>query len=74
MNNNLKAGETTTVVVKKWYTSKTLWFNVVTFLLEIINLATKSPLFVNYTTYLTVANLVGNAVLRFLTGQPVSFN
>lgn len=54
---------------KKWYQSKTLWFNVVMAVLDVVNGVYGV---VNIPAELKVYVLViGNVALRFLTTQPV---
>ena len=78
MQNYLKkdTGDTVKVEVKAWYTSKTLWFNLVSFVLSIIVLAQSSPLFMDKPEVLGVLatiNVIGNTILRFISNDPLTF-
>jgi NADH:ubiquinone oxidoreductase subunit K len=50
---------------KPWYTSKTLWTNVVLFLIACLGLFAAHPIFVAYAAELLLASAVLNLVLRF---------
>lgn len=77
MNNlqNRESGDTVKVKVKAWWTSKTLWFNVITLALQLVNVLTTSTIFadkVQVLEVLTLIQTVGNILLRFTTTQPLS--
>ena len=55
---------------KPWYTSKTLWFNIVTLALGIVQLV--SDVYIIPEDYLALILGVGNLVLRFLTSKPLT--
>jgi len=55
---------------KKWYTSKTLWFNAVTILLGFI--AVINQTFPFDAEFLALLNGFGNVILRFLTTKPLA--
>jgi hypothetical protein len=56
--------------VKVWYKSKTVWFNIVTGALAIVNAYSQTiP-----NQYSAIIVGVGNIILRFLTTAPVSLN
>jgi hypothetical protein len=54
---------------KKWWTSKTLWFNVVDALLAAADKLSGANILPNEAH--TVINVVGNIILRFLTVKPI---
>lgn len=55
--------------MKKWYTSKTLWFNIVTISLGMVQVV--SDVYAVPTDILALVNGVGNVVLRFLTSTGI---
>ncbi len=56
---------------KQWYQSKVLWFNVITILLGVIQVITKTyPI---NTEALAVIMGIGNLLLRVLDGKPLQF-
>lgn len=58
--------------VKKWWMSKTLWFNIITALVGVIGQITNLFHFSAQTNSIFAGILtVGNFILRFLTSQPV---
>jgi hypothetical protein len=54
-----------TPVAKPWYTSKTLWANIVLFLIAMLGLFAAHPIFVAYAAELLLASAVLNLTLRF---------
>lgn len=57
---------------KKWYSSKTLWLNLITAALAIIMLASTSPSLEQYSEAFLFISGVLNIILRvFFTNQPV---
>lgn len=63
------------VIVKPWYLSKTVWFNVVSFVILTVGIildnATALDLPPLALAWLGVLVTIGNAFLRFQTYQPV---
>lgn len=63
------------VVVKPWYLSRTVWFNIISFVILavgiIIDNATSLELPPMLLAWLGVLVTIGNAYLRFQTYQPV---
>jgi hypothetical protein len=61
---------------KAWYESKTVWFNIVSFVVVILGLILESTGQLGISSkgvaWLGLAVAVGNAWLRFSTSQPVS--
>jgi hypothetical protein len=58
--------------MKKFYESKTLWFNVITVLLAVLALPELVSLIPEDSMpYIALANGIGNMILRFLTTQPI---
>lgn len=55
--------------MKKWYQSKTLWYNIVTIALGIVQVV--SDVYIIPTEILTLVNGIGNVVLRFLTSTGI---
>lgn len=55
--------------LKKWYKSRTLWFNLVTLLLGVTEVVT--GVYAIPGDYLLLVNGVGNVLLRFLTTEPI---
>ncbi len=56
---------------KSVFSSKTMWFNAVAFLLAVAAMVSGSfPLSPEYAVF---AQAVGNMVLRYVTNKPVSF-
>jgi len=61
--------------MKKWYQSKTVWVNIISLLLEIINIFMDSPIIpVKYAGLFTIAVNVLNILLRFITTSIIDFN
>lgn len=59
----------TNMETKQWYASKTLWFNVITIILGVVQVITKTyPI---ETEALALIMGVGNMLLRILDGQPL---
>ena len=56
---------------KQWYTSKTLWFNVVTIFLG--TLAVDNTSFPIEPQWFGFINGIGNLILRMVSGEPISF-
>jgi hypothetical protein len=56
---------------KQWYQSKTFWFNVITMLIGIIQVISKSYPISPELLALIVG--VGNLILRSLSGEPIVF-
>lgn len=58
---------------KPWYTSRTLWFNVVSLIVAVagVLLDPKLALDPGIVTGATLAITIGNMVLRVLTSQPI---
>jgi len=55
--------------IKQWYTSKVLWFNIITILIGVIQVISKTyPI---DTEVLAVIMGIGNMLLRILDGQPL---
>lgn len=63
------------VVVKPWYLSKTVWFNLISFVILVVGIlidnATQLELPPLALAWLGVLVTIGNAYLRFQTYQPV---
>jgi hypothetical protein len=60
---------------KKWYESKTIWFNIVMLVLQIVGQIMNSPLLADHMQVLEILSTVqtlGNIVIRFLTDSPVA--
>lgn len=60
--------------MKKWYQSKTLWFNVLTFVVGLATALLDQKLFTNpvVVSIFTLVISVGNLALRiFFTGMPI---
>jgi hypothetical protein len=57
--------------MKPWYTSKTVWVNVLTLTALIIGTLVAHPALETMATPLAIALSVVNVVLRFLTTKPV---
>lgn len=51
--------------MKPWYESKTIWINLIVFLIAVIGLFVDSNLFDQYDQYLIMAIAVLNLVLRY---------
>jgi len=54
---------------KPWYTSRTIWLNIVGFVILALNYLVGDP---RYEVFAGEALLVANAVLRFITTEGVS--
>lgn len=59
-------------ISKKWYQSKTVWFNVFSILAQIIAFLTGSITNPNILAYLMVAQSIVNLILRKVTVQPIN--
>lgn len=58
---------------KPWYTSKTLWFNIVTVIVAVVGDVTKAFTFTGQTAEIFAGVLsVGNIILRFLTNSALT--
>lgn len=59
---------------KVWYTSKTLWFNIITFTLAVLALTQFQGIIpASWLTYIAFATAIGNLILRmFFTSGPVT--
>lgn len=58
--------------MKKWYTSKTIWFNIITTALGIIaELSNTFPVSDHPKLWISIV-AVGNIILRFLTTEPIA--
>jgi hypothetical protein len=55
--------------IKVWYGSKTLWFNVVTILLGVVQVVT--DVYPIPTEYLALIMGTGNVLLRFITSKKI---
>lgn len=61
--------------LKPWYLSKTLWFNAISLIvliLDTVQLNGATVLPSAWLPYIGLAVVVGNAVLRWLTGTPLA--
>jgi hypothetical protein len=59
---------------KKWYQSKTVWFNVVMTVLDLLAALSSSPLLADRPDVLAVLTTIhgaGNVLLRFITDAPI---
>lgn len=54
---------------KKWFLSKTLWFNIITIALGVVDVV--SGVYVINPEYIALVNGVGNVLLRMVTSEPV---
>ncbi len=54
---------------KKWFLSKTLWFNLLTIALGVVDVV--SGVYVINPEYIALINGVGNVLLRIVTTEPV---
>ena len=63
---------TVTVQAKKWYTSKTFWFNTLTIIAQIIAYLTGAVTNPNILAELMVGQSVINLILRKVTVQPIN--
>lgn len=64
-----------TPVTKVWWTSKTLWFNVITLLLDIVVALQGSVVLQDKANVIMILSLVqttGNVILRFISTQPLT--
>jgi len=58
--------------MKKWYTSKTIWFNVISTILGIVaELSNTFPVSDHPKLWISIV-AVGNIILRFLTTEPIT--
>lgn len=59
---------------KKWYKSKTVWFNIITSVLTVVASLQNSPLVSDPQIQAGVILFItiGNAVLRFITDEPIT--
>mgnify|MGYP001574484141 CR=1 FL=1 len=58
--------------MKKWYTSKTIWFNVITTILGLVaELSNTFPVSDHPKLWISIV-AVGNIILRFLTTQSIT--
>jgi len=59
--------------MKKWYASKTLWFNVITFVLGVLAMTEFNDIApTNWAKYLLLITAIGNLILRmFFTTTPI---
>jgi hypothetical protein len=56
---------------KQWFKSRTLWFNVITILIGVVQVIAKTyPIPVDV---LALIIALGNMILRVISGQPISF-
>lgn len=58
--------------MKKWYTSKTIWFNIITIVLGIIQVISNS--YAIPSEILATINGVGNLILRVITSTSITNN
>ena len=56
--------------MKKWYLSKTVWFNIITLTLGLF--AVVNDVYPVDPEYLALFNGIGNVFLRFLTKEPIN--
>lgn len=56
---------------KLWYQSKTLWFNVIVLVMGAVSYISDQHLLVQYGTWLGLVTVLGNMILRMITGQPI---
>lgn len=73
---NKQQGDVVKVEVKSVWASKTLWLNIISFVLGVVVLAEQSPLFADKAQVLTVlasVNALLNLVLRFISNNPITF-
>lgn len=62
------------MIIKPWYTSKTMWANVVLFAIALLGLLATHPLFTEYAPHLLLASSIVNLILRyFFTETAVDF-
>lgn len=60
--------------MKKWYESKTVWLNVISIVLEVLNLLMDNPIIpAKYAGALTMLVNVLNIILRFITTTAIGF-
>jgi hypothetical protein len=63
------------MIIKPWYQSKTMWANVVLFVIAVLGLLAAHPLFVEYASHLLLVSSIVNLVLRyFFTEHPLDFS
>lgn len=55
--------------MKKWYRSRTVWFNIITIALGVVQVV--SDVYAIPTDMLALVNGVGNVLLRFLTSSSI---
>lgn len=56
---------------KPWYTSKTVWVNLLIFVLSLLSALGSEPS-INF-EYVTIATTVVNVALRFVTSDPIGW-
>lgn len=56
---------------KPWYVSKTVWVNLLVFVLSLLAAVSGEP-GVNF-EYVTIATAVVNVILRFITSDPIGW-
>lgn len=56
---------------KPWYTSKTIWANIISALVAILLLVSQSPSFEPYGEWLLLSQGILNIILRFVTDTGV---
>jgi hypothetical protein len=58
--------------IKKWYTSKTFWFNIITAILAILAMPEVLAIIpVEYLKYIAAIGVIGNIILRFKTIEAI---
>lgn len=58
--------------MKKWYQSKTVWFNIVTTIVGVVTFLQGQPTFAEFAPWLVLVAGIGNLILRiWFTDQPI---
>ena len=57
--------------MKKWYTSKTLWFNALSFVAAVFALMSADPAFQHLAPYTVLALAFVNILLRVITSEKI---
>jgi hypothetical protein len=57
--------------MKKWYTSKTLWFNALSFVAAVLALMSADPAFQHLAPYTVLALAFVNILLRVITSEKI---